>query len=109
MYQQFWTYAIFVIIALCAVHYLASNCMSKDFGVLMTFLGYLVIAYIVATSMRSTILFVQDDREKSVKLAFDCLAALYILVTGYCMYGGRLMGLPGRVIDTGVRGAKSLL
>jgi len=109
MYQAFWPYAIFVVVFLVSVHYLAENCMSKDFGALMTFLSYLAIAYIVATSMRASILYVQDDREKSIRLTFDSLIALYLVVTGYCRYGGRLLSLPGRVIDTSVKTAKGLL
>jgi len=94
MYGNFWAYAIFVLVALCGTHYLTDMCFrnSKDFGSLMVFLSYLVIAYIVATSMRQTILTVPDQREQSVRLSFDSLVGLYLLVTAYSRYGGRLMG-----------------
>jgi len=109
MYQQFWAYAIFVIVSLVGVNYLADYCMTRDFGALMVFLSYLVISYIVATSMRFTILHTQDEREKSVKLSFDSLVGLYLLVTGYSRYGGKLLGIPGRVIDTGLKTARKVL
>ena len=94
MYQNFWPYALFVVVALVSIHYLSCNCMTKDFGMVMTFLAYLVVAYIVATSMRHTIIYTQDDREKSVRLSFDCLVGLFLLVTAYCKYSGKLMSIP---------------
>lgn len=115
MYQQFWQYAIFVILAIVSTLYLANHCMSAEFGALMVFLSYLVIAYIVANSMRSTILYVDDEREKSVRLSFDCLVGLFLVVTGYCKYAGKLMQIPGQVlqipgkiISTGVKGVRGV-
>jgi uncharacterized membrane protein len=108
MYQQFWQYAIFVILAIVSTQYLANHCMTPEFGALMVFLAYLVIAYIIATSMRSTIIYVDDEREKSVRLSFDCLVGLFLLVTGYCRYAGKLLNLPGKVINTGVKGVRSV-
>jgi len=115
MYQQFWQYAIFVILAIVSTLYLANHCMSAEFGALMVFLAYLVIAYIVANSMRSTILYVDDEREKSVRLSFDCLIGLFLVVTGYCKYAGKILTLPGtvlelpkRVISTGVSGVRKV-
>jgi len=99
MYQQFWQYAIFVILAIVSTLYLSNHCMSPEFGALMVFLAYLVIAYIVANSMRSTILYVEDDREKSVRLSFDCLVGLFLIVTGYCKYAGKILEIPGRVLE----------
>lgn len=94
MYGNFWAYAIFVLVALCGTHYLTDVCFrnNRDFGSLMVFLSYLVISYIVATSMRATILNVQDQREQSVRLSFDSLIGLYLLVTAYSRYGGKLVG-----------------
>jgi len=109
MYQQFWPYAIFVIVSLVSIHYLADNCMTREFGQLMLFLSYLVISYIVATSMRHTVLNINEARERSVRLSFDSLIALFLLVTGYSRYGGRLLSLPGRVIETGVKTARKVL
>ena len=109
MYQNFWPYAIFVVVALMGVNYMADYCMSRDFGALMVFLSYLVISYIVATSMRHTILYSQDEREKSVRLSFDSLVGLYLLVTGYCRYGGRLLNLPARVVETGIKTARKMI
>jgi hypothetical protein len=74
----------------------------------MTFLAYLVVAYIVATSMRHTIIYTQDDREKSVRLSFDCLVGLFLLVTAYCKYSGKLMSVPMTVLETGARAVKSV-
>ena len=81
----------------------------------MVFLAYLVIAYIVANSMRTTIIYVDDEREKSVRLSFDCLIGLFLVVTGYCKYAGKILEipgkvlqLPGRVISTGVKGVRSV-
>ena len=113
MYQNFWPYALFVIVALVSVHYLSSHCMTKDFSMVMTFLAYLVIAYIVATSMRHTIIYHQDDREKSVRLSFDCLVGLYRLVTAYCTYSDKLMSvplvnIPMHLIESGVKTVKSV-
>jgi len=122
MYQQFWPYAIFVIIAIVSTQYLANNSMSPEFGALMVFLSYLVIAYIVATSMRHTIIYIEDEREKSIRLSFDCLIGLFLLVTGYCMYSskllsmpsklvessGKLLSMPGKVLGTSIKGAKSI-
>ena len=115
MYQQFWQYAIFVILAIVGTLYLANHCMSAEFGALMVFLAYLVIAYIVANSMRSTILYVDDDREKSVRLSFDCLIGLFLVVTGYCKYAGKLLQIPGKVlqlpsqvISTSVKGVRGV-
>jgi hypothetical protein len=115
MYQQFWQYAIFVILAIVSTQYLATHCMSPEFGAIMVFLAYLVIAYIVATSMRSTIIYIDDEREKSVRLSFDCLIGLFLIVTGYCRYAGKLLTLPGKVfelpgkvISTGVKGVRSV-
>lgn len=115
MYEQFWQYAIFVILAIVSTLYLSNYCMSVEFGALMVFLAYLVIAYIVANSMRTTILNVQDEREKSVRLSFDCLVGLFLIVTGYCKYACKLMGLPGqvlqlpgKVISTGVSGVRKV-
>jgi hypothetical protein len=89
--------------------------MSPEFGAIMVFLAYLVIAYIVATSMRSTIIYIDDEREKSVRLSFDCLIGLFLIVTGYCRYAGKLLTLPGKVfelpgkvISTGVKGVRSV-
>ena len=109
MYQNFWPYAIFVIVSLLGVNYLADHCMSRDFGALMVFLSYLVISYIVATSMRHTILYTQDERDKSVRLSFDSLVGLYLLVTGYSRYGGKLLNLPMRVVDTGLKTARKMI
>ena len=113
MYQQFWQYAIFVILAIVSTLYLANHCMSPEFGALMVFLSYLVIAYIVATSMRSTILYVDDEREKSVRLSFDCLVGLFLVATGYCKYANKILEIPGRVLElpkrviaTGVNGVR---
>ena len=115
MYENFWQYAIFVILAIVSTLYLANHCMSAEFGALMVFLAYLVIAYIVANSMRSTILYVDDEREKSVRLSFDCLIGLFLVVTGYCKYAGKLLQipgkvlqLPGQVISTGVKGVRGV-
>ena len=115
MYQQFWQYAIFVILAIVSTLYLANHCMSPEFGALMVFLAYLVIAYIVANSMRTTIIYVDDEREKSVRLSFDCLIGVFLVVTGYCKYAGKILEipgkvlqLPGRVISTGVKGVRSV-
>lgn len=115
MYQQFWQYAIFVILAIIGTLYLANHCMSAEFGALMVFLAYLVIAYIVANSMRTTILYVDDEREKSIRLSFDSLIGLFLVVTGYCKYAGkileipgRVLQLPGKVISTGVKGVRSV-
>lgn len=115
MYQQFWQYAIFVILAIVSTLYLSNHCMSAEFGALIVFLAYLVIAYIVANSMRTTILYVDDEREKSVRLSFDCLIGLFLVVTGYCKYAGKLiriqgqvLELPGKVISTGVKGVRSV-
>ena len=115
MYQQFWQYAIFVILAIVSTLYLANHCMSAEFGALMVFLAYLVIAYIVANSMRTTILYVEDEREKSVRLSFDCLIGLFLVVTGYCKYAGKILALPGtvlelpkRVISSGVSGVRKV-
>ena len=115
MYQQFWQYAIFVILAIVSTLYLSNHCMSAEFGALMVFLSYLVIAYIVANSMRSTILYVEDEREKSVRLSFDCLVGLFLVVTGYCKYAGKIlmipgqvMQIPGKVISTGVTGVRKV-
>ena len=80
MYDRFWQYAIFIILAIVSTLYLSNHCMSPEFGTLMVFLAYLVIAYIVANSMRSTILYVDNEREKSVRLSFDCLIALFIVL-----------------------------
>jgi hypothetical protein len=74
----------------------------------MTFLAYLVVAYIVATSMRHTIIYTQDEREKSVRLSFDCLVGLFLLVTAYCKYSGKLMSVPMTILETGVRTVKSV-
>jgi hypothetical protein len=74
----------------------------------MTFLAYLVVAYIVATSMRHTIIYTQDEREKSVRLSFDCLVGLFLLVTAYCKYSGKLMSVPMTVYETGARAVKSV-
>jgi hypothetical protein len=82
--------------------------MTKDFSTVMTFLAYLVIAYIVATSMRHTIIYTQDEREKSVRLSFDCLIALFILVTAYCKYSGKLMSVPMTVLESGLKTVKSV-
>jgi len=49
--------------------------------------------------MRSTILYVDDEREKSVRLSFDCLVGLFLLVTGYCKYAGKIMEIPGKVLE----------
>jgi hypothetical protein len=108
MYQQFWQYAIFVILAIVSTLYLANHCMSPEFGALMVFLSYLVIAYIVATSMRSTILYVDDEREKSVRLSFDCLVGLFLVATGYCKYADKILVLPGNVISTGFSGVRKV-
>jgi len=108
MYQQFWPYAIFVIIAVVSTQYLANHCMSPDFGILMVFLSYLVIAYIIATSMRYTIIHTEDEREKSIRLSFDCLIGLFLLVTGYCRYSGKLLNIPGKVVETGIKGVTSV-
>jgi len=115
MYQQFWQYAIFVILAIVSTLYLSNHCMTAEFGALMVFLAYLVIAYIVANSMRSTILYVEDDREKSVRLSFDCLVGLFLIVTGYCKYAGKILELPGqvlqipgKVISTGAKSVRGL-
>lgn len=115
MYQQFWQYAIFVILAIVGTLYLSNHCMTAEFGALMVFLAYLVIAYIVANSMRTTILYVEDEREKSVRLSFDCLIGLFLVVTGYCKYAGKLIEIPGRVlqipgkvISTGVSGVRKV-
>jgi len=56
--------------------------MTREFGQLMVFLSYLVISYIVATSMRHTVLHIHDARERSVRLSFDSLVGLFLLVTG---------------------------
>lgn len=109
MYQNFWPYAIFIIVSLLGVNYLADYCMSRDFGALMVFLSYLVISYIVATSMRHTILHTQDERDKSVRLSFDCLVGLYLLVTGYSRYGGKLLNLPMKVVDTGLKTTRKMI
>ena len=108
MYQQFWQYAIFVILAIISTLYLSNHYMSAEFGALMVFLAYLVIAYIVANSMRTTILYVQDEREKSVRLSFDCLVGLFLIVTGYCKYAGKLIEIPGQVISTSVSGVRKV-
>jgi small-conductance mechanosensitive channel len=115
MYENFWQYAIFVILAIVSTLYLANHCMSAEFGALMVFLAYLVIAYIVANSMRNTILNTEDEREKSVRLSFDCLIGLFLVVTGYCKYAGKLLQipgkvlqLPGQVISTGVKGVRGV-
>lgn len=117
MYQNFWPYALFVVVALVSIHYLSCNCMTKDLSMVMTFLAYLVIAYIVATSMRHTIIYTQDDREKSVRLSFDCLVGLFLLVTAYCKYSGQLMNIPivniplhllESGVKTGVKAIKSV-
>lgn len=115
MYQQFWQYAIFVILAIVSTLYLSNYCMSAEFGALMVFLSYLVIAYIVANSMRTTILYVEDEREKSVRLSFDCLVGLFLVVTGYFKYSGKILmipgqvlQLPGKVISTGVTGVRKV-
>jgi len=108
MYDSFWQYAIFVILAIVSTLYLANHCMSAEFGALMVFLAYLVIAYIVANSMRTTILYTQDEREKSVRLSFDCLIGLFLIVTGYCKYAGKIIGLPGKVISTGANGVRGV-
>jgi len=115
MYQQFWQYAIFVILAIVSTLYLSNHCMTAEFGALMVFLAYLVIAYIVANSMRSTILSVEDDREKSVRLSFDCLVGLFLIVTGYCKYAGKILEIPGqilqipgKVISTGTKSVRGL-
>ena len=115
MYENFWQYAIFVILAIVSTLYLANHCMSAEFGALMVFLAYLVIAYIVANSMRNTILNTEDEREKSVRLSFDCLVGLFLVVTGYCRYSGKLMEIPGhilqipgKVISTGVMGVRKV-
>lgn len=105
LYQQFWPYAIFVIVSLVCVNYLAETCMSRDFGAVMVFLGYVVLSYLVATGMRYSVVHIHDARERSVRLMFDSLIGLYLLVTGYCRYSGRLLGLPGRVLESGVRSA----
>jgi uncharacterized membrane protein len=115
MYENFWQYAIFVILAIVSTLYLANHCMSAEFGALMVFLAYLVIAYIVANSMRNTILNTEDERDKSVRLSFDCLIGLFLVVTGYCKYAGKLLEIPGRVlqlpgkiISTGVKGVRGV-
>lgn len=108
MYDRFWQYAIFIILAIVSTLYLSNHCMSPEFGTLMVFLAYLVIAYIVANSMRSTILYVDNEREKSVRLSFDCLIALFIVVTGYCKYAGKIINFPGQVISTGFSGIRKV-
>ena len=108
MYDNFWQYAIFVILAIVSTLYLANHCMSAEFGALMVFLAYLVIAYIVANSMRTTILYTQDEREKSVRLSFDCLIGLFLIVTGYCKYAGKILGLPGSVVSTSMTGVRKV-
>jgi len=108
MYQRFWNYAIFVILAIVSTLYLANHCMSPEFGALMVFLAYLVIAYIVANSIRSTILYVDDEREKSVRLSFDCLVGLFLVVTGYFKYAKKIFQLPENIISTGVSGIKKV-
>jgi len=44
MYQQFWQYAIFVILAIVSTLYLSNHCMTAEFGALMVFLSYIDIA-----------------------------------------------------------------
>lgn len=109
LYQQFWPYAIFVIVSLVCVNYLAETCMSRDFGAVMVFLGYLVLSYIVATGMRYSVVHIHDERERSVRLTFDSLIALYLLVTGYCRYSGKLLNLPAQVVGTGVKTASRVV
>ena len=108
IFYQFWQYAIFVILALVSTLYLANNCMTPEFGALMVFLSYLVISYIVANSMRTSILFVKEEREKSIRLSFDCLIGLFLLATGYCKYADRILVLPGKVISTGLSGVRKV-
>jgi len=91
MYQNFWHYALLIIVLLVVVHYLAETCMTRELGYIMVFLAYLVIAYLVASSIRYTILYVHDDREKSVRLAFDILIALYLISVAFHRYGGKSM------------------
>jgi hypothetical protein len=108
LYQPFFQYAIFVILAIVCTLYLANNCMSPEFGTLMVFLAYLIIAYIVANSMRRTILYVEDEREKSVRLSFDCLIGLFLVVTGYYKYANKILLLPSKVISTGFSGVRKV-
>jgi len=91
MYQNFWHYAILIVVLLVAVHWISENYMAKELAHVVVFLSYLVIAYLVASSIRYTLTFVTDDREKSVRLAFDFLIGLYIVVTAFHRYAGKNM------------------
>ena len=108
MYQRFWNYAIFIILVIVSTLYLANHCMSPEFGAVMVFLAYLVIAYIVANSIRTTILYIDDEREKSIRLSFDCLVGLFLVVTGYFKYAKKILGLPEKVISSGITGIKKV-
>ena len=103
MYQNFWQYAVFVIVLLVSIHYLAMHCMTRDFGYVMVFLSYLFVAYLVANSIRFTNMNIQDPRERMIRMSFDVLIAIYLIVTAFHKYGERLMSLPGRIIDTSVK------
>lgn len=88
MYENFWTYAIFVVVFFVAVNYLTKSCLVGwlDKGVI--FVVYLLIAFIVASSMRYTLSEVEEGRERTVRLSFDVVFGLLILVSAFCRLGG---------------------
>ena len=91
MYKKFFTYAIFIVVIFVSMNYLTCNCLSPGLGAIVTFASYLVIAYIIANSMRYT-LEETDGAEKSVRLSFDILLAVVIIISAYCRYGGNFWG-----------------
>jgi len=86
--QNYWVYAIFVIAFICAIQYIANSCINKSFGNILVIIGYLILAYIVFSSMRWNNSWADKKNESSsqkmLKNTVDTFFAIVIIILIYC-------------------------
>ena len=86
--QNFWVYSIFVIAFICAVQYVANSCINKSYANLLVIISYLVLIYIVISSLRWNNNWNNKSNESSsqkiIKNIVDIFFAILIIILIYC-------------------------
>lgn len=86
--QNFWIYSIAIIVLLSGVNYLCHNCLDASYAKILSILAYLVIAFIIFSSIRWNNS--KDDSSNEtqsqimIKNMVDTLLAIIVIILLYC-------------------------
>ena len=88
--QNYWVYVIAIVALMCAVHYLSESCLVKSYSNILVVVAYLVIAFIIFSSIKWNNSW-RDEKNESdnqlmIKNLVDAFLAILVIVLIYCRF-----------------------